>query len=533
MKIRTLLILTLVLLLYTSTPFYCQHAVGALWENEVILSRFNETLNAKQRGFLYNNMVVTSSGRIVVATTEMSKDNINQIYGYYLLYSDNGGNTWSNPIRFTPIDLVVGGSSLKLASDRNDFIYVIWNSVNPKALFVSKLDHNLNYIFDSVRVSSNLSYGNFTTHLTIDNKDRIHVMWHEGSTNSTNTAEAFYSRSTDGGISWQPVIPLSTNDGHHSAFPHAQFDNGGDTLAIAWRDSVGGSNKWDVYLVYTTNGGESWSAPVPTVTSVNSDWDPDLLVDNQNRIHLFYTVYPVGNQFWGARNYYSFTDNLGSNWYFPAIPSNGMISDNYRSQLIEGTRYDEQRNLLYVTWKDERDFDTLTGNVRGDIMLAISTDRGLTWQPPEFITDRYDSTVGFKAGTILQTGEYAVNYEVLSQDDINNPDTYVRVYFRKRSTSTTNIKNENQQHVNFVLCQNYPNPFNNSTKISYQLPYQSNVILKVYNTLGSEIALLENETKEAGYHESIFNTKDLPSGIYFYKINADGYTEMKKMILLK
>lgn len=522
-----------ILVSFNLSTHYCQHGVAAGWQDEVVLPIHNVNLNPKQRGVLYNNMVVTNGGRIIISTSELNPSNINHVYGYYLTYSDNGGITWSSPLRFTPIDMVNGGSSLKLAIGNDDKVYALWNSGNPNGIFISKLDTNLNILVDSVRVSSKMLYGNFATHITTDRKGRIHVMWHEGNTNSPNITESFYTRSTDGGMSWSTTIPLSSNDGHHSAFPHAQFNNAGDTLAISWRDSVGLSNKWDVYIVYSTNGGLSWSSPVPTITTPDSDWDPDLIIDNFNRIHLFYTKYPVSNPFWGARNYYQYSDNLGSSWNLPNQPSNGMISDSYRSQLIEGTRYDEKRNILYVTWKDERDFNTTNGNVEGDIMLAYSTDRGVNWMTPEFITDRNDSTIGFKAGAILASGEYAVNYEVLSQDDIQNINTMVRVYFRKREPLLTSYGDEISHLKEYILYQNYPNPFNPNTSISFYLPKRSNVKLSVYDIMGNEISALVSEEKNSGYHQIVFNGSTLYSGIYFYKIQTNNFTEIKKMVLIK
>ena len=88
----------------------------------------------------------------------------------------------------------------------------------------------------------------------------------------------------------------------------------------------------------------------------------------------------------------------------------------------------------------------------------------------------------------------------------------------------------------FKLEQNYPNPFNPSTVISYRLPVSSNVILKVYDVLGNEIATLVNEEKPAGEYEVEFNvgqTISLSSGIYFYQLKAGSFVETKKMILLR
>jgi acyl-homoserine lactone acylase PvdQ len=85
----------------------------------------------------------------------------------------------------------------------------------------------------------------------------------------------------------------------------------------------------------------------------------------------------------------------------------------------------------------------------------------------------------------------------------------------------------------FSLEQNYPNPFNPSTTIKYSIPEKSIVTLKVYDILGAEIETLINEEKPAGNYELKSNAANLPSGVYFYQLEAGGYMAVKKMILLK
>ena len=85
----------------------------------------------------------------------------------------------------------------------------------------------------------------------------------------------------------------------------------------------------------------------------------------------------------------------------------------------------------------------------------------------------------------------------------------------------------------FVLEQNYPNPFNPSTKISFGLPQKSNVVLKVFNTLGQEVAELVNGSLEAGTHSYNFDASKLTSGIYIYSLQTDAGVISKKMTLLK
>jgi hypothetical protein len=88
---------------------------------------------------------------------------------------------------------------------------------------------------------------------------------------------------------------------------------------------------------------------------------------------------------------------------------------------------------------------------------------------------------------------------------------------------------------NFQLFQNYPNPFNPSTKIKYSVKSTgiSHVSLKVFDLLGIEISSLVNEEKKPGEYEIEFSTVALPSGIYFYKLSAGGFSITRKMLLLK
>ena len=98
----------------------------------------------------------------------------------------------------------------------------------------------------------------------------------------------------------------------------------------------------------------------------------------------------------------------------------------------------------------------------------------------------------------------------------------------------TDIKQEKNIPTQYNVSQNYPNPFNPSTKIQYTLPVEGNVILKIYNILGKEVkTLIANEYRTAGSHTVTFDAHDLPSGVYFYRLQAGNIISVKKMILLK
>ena len=85
----------------------------------------------------------------------------------------------------------------------------------------------------------------------------------------------------------------------------------------------------------------------------------------------------------------------------------------------------------------------------------------------------------------------------------------------------------------FSLGQNYPNPFNPTTTINYTLPKDSFVELKIYNLLGKEIQTLVAKKQAAGFYRVVFNGSDLGSGLYFYRLEADGFKDTKRLVLVK
>ena len=85
----------------------------------------------------------------------------------------------------------------------------------------------------------------------------------------------------------------------------------------------------------------------------------------------------------------------------------------------------------------------------------------------------------------------------------------------------------------YHLTQNYPNPFNPSTKINFSIPQSGRVSLTVFNSIGQEVETLIDKDMTAGDHQVTFNAGNLPSGIYFYRIEAGEFQDVKKMVLLR
>lgn len=97
----------------------------------------------------------------------------------------------------------------------------------------------------------------------------------------------------------------------------------------------------------------------------------------------------------------------------------------------------------------------------------------------------------------------------------------------------TSVGNNNKVQTEYVLEQNFPNPFNPSTTITYQLPKQNKVVIKIFDTLGREVATIVNDEKSAGSYSIVFDGNKLSSGIYFYQLITNQEVLTKKFVLIK
>jgi gluconolactonase len=106
--------------------------------------------------------------------------------------------------------------------------------------------------------------------------------------------------------------------------------------------------------------------------------------------------------------------------------------------------------------------------------------------------------------------------------------------YRIRLASTTGVRDHGSLNIHSnELYANYPNPFNPATVISYQISAISQVSLKVYDVLGREVEILVSERQSEGSHLATFNANNLPSGVYFYRLQAGSFTQTKKLLLIK
>ena len=134
----------------------------------------------------------------------------------------------------------------------------------------------------------------------------------------------------------------------------------------------------------------------------------------------------------------------------------------------------------------------------------------------------------------MASAEYEGSFYVLGGLGTEGSGNAVDIVERIIPYGTVNVEDEPEAIPNvYKLNQNYPNPFNPSTIINFQVPEESFVTLKIYDILGSEVKTLVNENKLVGSYNIHFDATGLASGIYFYKLNVNRFSETKKMILMK
>ena len=187
----------------------------------------------------------------------------------------------------------------------------------------------------------------------------------------------------------------------------------------------------------------------------------------------------------------------------------------------DGARWDS----MSVPFSDVRAFTVVGTNLFAGTLSGVylSTNRGTSW-------------IDFSSG--LQYDSTTQHYCAVGSLHLHGTDLFAGtdcgVWRRQLPEWITFERSpENGMPVAFRLHQNYPNPFNPSTIIKYELHKSSMVTLSVYDMLGREVSVPVNERRDAGVHEVTFDGSGLASGVYFYRLQAGGFVQSKRLVLLK
>ena len=266
-----------------------------------------------------------------------------------------------------------------------------------------------------------------------------------------------------------------------------------------------------VDISYTTNGID-WTliaSGVPSKSGVNTfPWFTPTVTGNTYQIMISESYFAAGDNKTAQRGdpiiYSDMSDGCFSLF---VAPSNGdlVITSPNGGEILQGGTYQ------YITWK------RVGGVVRGTFLLEYSSDGGNNWK---------------RINNSPIAGVMRYNWLV---PQMNSTHCLVRItnYLSPKMEYDRSDNEFTVKTSTIAEAKNFPNPFNPTTKIVFGLEKSSFTSLKVYNSIGQQVAELVNKQLEAGMHEYEFNASNLPSGVYFYNLKRDDKTEIHKMLLLK
>lgn len=261
----------------------------------------------------------------------------------------------------------------------------------------------------------------------------------------------------------------------------------------------------------------------------------------------FYTVIsPSGNIFWGWNHSLSEVPHYAASywWWSFQIPESVEIGVwkfeiSFQNEIYthEFTISDETTKPLAVTLQNPAHDTEVQGNteILRWLPLADADDYELMIAKDSGFNEVIDQVTLKDRSYMLKelTPENTYYWRVRAKNIHGTGGWSETRSFNTGITTDTEITGEQYLPSEYKLAQNYPNPFNPTTQINYTIPETGQVNLTVYNLLGTEIKTLVNRTQNAGSYTITFDARELPSGIYYYKLQLPDFIQVKPMTLIK
>ena len=382
-----------------------------------------------------------------------------------------------------------------------------WNTVSDSEIDVMIWDHK-----DDLGISSTLNYKPILTSQDINTPAILKLTSFNNSESiKANTIQTItwqswiitkikleYATSSTNPI-WKTIVNSISGDAHSYQWTVPNDQSNDCILKI--------SNADDAQMVYTNSSTFSITAPSSctlTVTSTNG------------------TVTKNPDQ----ANY-----NYGTSVTLTATPSAGYLFVNWTGDATGST------NPLTLTMNGNK---SITANFARDTFTVT-----LSANPKSGGTVTGDGTYDFNSTvTVVATAKNIPGSKFLftnwteNGNEVSKSGSYSFAITGDRNLvanfqDITSVEIGNGIPKSYTLLQNYPNPFNSSTNIQFSIPKESFVLLKVYDVLGNEIETLVNQNLPSGTYDMNFDASKLNNGVYFYRLQADGFVQTRKMILLK
>lgn len=334
--------------------------------------------------------------------------------------------------------------------------------------------------------------------LKVDNESNIII-----SMNLRNTAsgyDAYFMKYNPAGDSiWSRRFNSPANlDDFTNYYLTPVIDKFGNSYFSGYYRAAANTGTDGICWKYNKNGVLEWQQTYNETSPDSNDYYSGIAIDSAGTVYCIGTVY----------NNSSAYDMILAKYLQPPFEPGNLNANATSSSRIN------------LNWSDNSSNET-------SFRIERSTNAGTNWfyrdsVPANTIT-YIDS--GLTANTIYHYRVSSRNIVGYSQPSNTAFDTTL--------LPTGIITNNNNIPSYYKLHQNYPNPFNPVTKIKFDIPQQSFTKLVIYDISGKEVSVLVSKELTPGSYEAEFNVADLASGIYFYKLSSKGFTEVKRLIVLK
>ena len=415
--------------------------------------------------------------------------------GAYSHYSIDQGITWSSQKTITDDDL----ERVSIVSDtdpNSSYLgrtYAVWAKLTPPYPIRFASTNDITGNWSTVSQINNPTTRSAGGEIVLGPENQVYVCW-AGVTSTSPFTEVFvgFAFSTNGGANWnvnENVFPMNGIVGILTNKQSIRV-NGLPRMAV---DLSNSATKGTIYIVTSQKN------------LLPAGSDPDIILRKSTD----------GGQSWSS-----------------GIRVNQDALNNGKTQFFSGISVDDFGGVNIIFYDDRNTTIDSSG-----IFLARSTDAGSTWNEYE-ISDH-----NFRPNAIggLGQGYMGDNIDITSVGNklfpvwMDNSTGNYQIWSVPIEILSVGVDKDNQIPITFELKQNYPNPFNPSTSIDFYIPKSSYVSVKIYDITGKEIADLINDFINAGTHKINFDAANynLASGIYFYKLQTNDFTQTKPMMLLK
>ena len=487
--------------------FFANENTGWLYEGNQFVNTLRKTTNGGMNWFVQSHPLTR------LLSIEFVDANTGYGIGYpNTMYTTNGGNNWSilqagsegaDVKALNSNSAVIAGGYNFIAKTTNSGIN--WNNISKKIntdMLVKFFDQNTGYI-SGVRgiFAKSFDGGNTWTKMPIGTLEKLELCFLNLNTGWLLSGDRKVYKTTNAGINWS-ITNLNTTQQLFNIY-FADQNKG-------WISGDSGT------ILYSSNSGSNWST---LNTAVHSKILKTVQFSNQNLAAITMDSIIL------------VSTNMGINWSENYIPEENWIfdvciTDNNSAYAFSykyifktsnsGLNWTKVNNDLQNGGKDVNYIGSTFYVVTGSNVYK-SVNGGINWANSELNNSPYTC--------------YSISY-------INENTGWVAgesgSLFRNNNSTAIGIEPiSNEIPIQFLLFQNYPNPFNPETSIKFDLPENTFVKFVVFDITGKEIEVLVNEHLKKGSYDIKWNAANLPSGIYFYRLITEKFSDSRKMILIK